>query len=420
MEFPSYQTFTRKVREEIPEYALIAYRGGKKALADKMPYMQRDKIGLHTNQIWVSDHHRADVFVRNSSGKVVRPWITVFTDAKSTKVVACIARDADPNATVIKQALRIGISEYGIPEEIYTDNGKDYTSKELDPDNINSVLNILGINVIHALPYHGQAKPVERFFRTLEGRFEACFYSYAGHDAKNRPEHMAKLSKQLEKDPDIPTFDVFKERLANYIKEYNASPHSGKGMDGKSPDEVYYNSITKSIRMIDNDDVLHILCGKRVERRVTNGGITLFCNIFQSDDDKLLEYLNKKVAVVYDPEDMEKAYIYTLDNKFICHATPKRLSPFRGLNEEDYVKAAKEKKRVRKIIKEYEPKRLHDEADILFSQVAAEHINQIKQSETFENTSTKEAKKAVSDTKQEKKFNPFAEMYDISKKKGVI
>lgn len=227
MKFPSYQTFTRKVREEIPEYAIIAYRGGKKALADKMPYMQRDKSGLHTNHIWVSDHHRADVFVRNSSGKVVRPWITVFTDAKSTKVVACIARDADPNATVIKQALRIGISEYGIPEEIYTDNGKDYTSKELDPDNINSVLNILGINVIHALPYHGQAKPVERFFRTLEGRFGACFYSYAGYDAKNRPEHMAKLSKQLEKDPDIPTFDVFTERLANYIKEYNASPHSG-------------------------------------------------------------------------------------------------------------------------------------------------------------------------------------------------
>ena len=95
------------------------------------------------------------------------------------KVVACIARESAPNATVIKQALRIGIAEYGIPEEIYTDNGKDYISKELDPKNPESVLNVLKIGVIHALPYHGQAKPIERFFNTLESRFGTLFYSYS-------------------------------------------------------------------------------------------------------------------------------------------------------------------------------------------------------------------------------------------------
>lgn len=419
MKFPSYQTFTRKVREEIPEYAVIAYREGKKALADKMPYMQRDKSELHTNQIWVSDHHRSDVFVKNSSGKVFRPWITVFADAKSTKVVACIARESEPNATVIKQALKIGINEYGIPEEIYTDNGKDYTSKELSPDNDNSVLNMLGINAIRALPYHGQAKPVERFFRTLEERFGVCFYSYAGHDAKNRPEHMAKLSKELEKDPNLPTFDVFKERLANYIKEYNTSPHSGKGMDGKSPDEIYYNSITQPIRMIENYDILRILCGKRIERKVTNGGIKIFCNIFQNYKGKLFAYLNKKVAIIYDPDDMEKVYIYTLDGEFICQAEAKFHSPFRNLGEENYIKAAKERKQVRKLLKEYEPKRLRDEADILFAQVAEEHINEIKQSELVENAHTKEAKKAVSEQEKEN-FNPYSSMYDTFKKKGVI
>ena len=43
-----------------------------------------------------------------------------------------IVREADPNTTVVKKCLRLGIEKYGVPNEIYTDNGKDYTAKELE------------------------------------------------------------------------------------------------------------------------------------------------------------------------------------------------------------------------------------------------------------------------------------------------
>lgn len=69
-------------------------------------------------------------------------------------------------------------------------------------------MNVLGIGKITATPYHGQAKSVERFFRTLEERFGKMFYSYAGNDAKKRPEHMAKTLKKLEQDENIPTLEV--------------------------------------------------------------------------------------------------------------------------------------------------------------------------------------------------------------------
>ena len=419
MKFPSYPTFTRKLREDVPEYAKIRYRDGEKALADRMPYMERDKSGLHTNQIWISDHHRADVFVRTKTGKVIRPWITVFTDAKSTKVVACIARESAPNATVIKQALRIGIAEYGIPEEIYTDNGKDYISKELDPENPESVLNVLKIGVIHALPYHGQAKPVERFFNTLESRFGTLFYSYSGYDAKNRPEHMKKTEKQLEKDENIPTLEFYQEQLENYLKEYNTSPHSGKDMNGRTPDEVYYNSIVTEIRTVDAD-ALRILCGKREERKVSNSGVTLFCNTFTNHEGKLLKYLDKKVVVIYDPLDMERIYIYTLDGKFICQALPKIRSPFRGLNEEDYIRAGKMRKKAQEIVKEWKPKKLKNESEILFGNIAEEHQYQMEHTQETESETITEARKAVSGTSIEKKFNPYAELFDIEHKKGVI
>lgn len=418
MKFPSYQTFVQKVRKDIPEYAKTAFRGGKKLLSDWLPYMERCTDDLASNSCWVSDHHLADVFVKTPRGKVVRPWITAFQDAKSRKIVGILVRSVSPDSTAIKQALRIGIGEYGIPEEIYTDNGKDYLSSELDPDSANSVLNILGIHKRRAKPYHGQSKPIERFFGTLEDRFGKLFYSYVGSDGKERPEHMQKLKKDLEKDSNIPTIENYTELLNNYINEYNGTAHSGNGMDGKTPDEIYYNSFSKPAQMISDDNVLKILFGNSKECKVSNSGVRV-CGInFMCED--LIDLLNKKVIAKYDPNDLGKVYIYTKEGKFVCQAIAKLKSPFRSATEEDFKEAAKQRKRVDKLLKEYTPNRRKDEADILFANIAEEHQYKIEQTEEFENDSINEAKKAISDTKQEKKFNPFAEMYDISKKKGVI
>ena len=234
---PSLRSFERKVKK-IPEYAILRYRVGTKAFNDALPHMERSRAGVMSNDIWCSDHHRIDVFVRNSTGHVIRPWLTVFTDIRSTKIMSFIVREADPNATVVKKCLRLGIEKFGVPKEILTDNGKDYKARDLSLEYPLSVMNVLGIGKITATPYHGQAKPVERFFRTLEERFGKMFYSYAGNDAKKRPEHMAKTIQRLEEDPNIPSMDFYIEQLERWIEEYNNTPHYGEGMDGQTPDSV--------------------------------------------------------------------------------------------------------------------------------------------------------------------------------------
>ena len=188
-DIPSVSAFERKVKT-IPEYAIIEYRLGQKALDDHMPTMLRSKLDIMSNHIWYSDHHLMDVFVKNTYGKVVRLWLTVFFDARSNKVVSFIAREADPNATVVKQCLKQGILKYGIPDEVYFDNGKDYKSKAFSVDYPLSIVKQLGIGNIYATPYNAKAKSVERFFRTLEERFNKLFPTYLGKDAKDRPENM--------------------------------------------------------------------------------------------------------------------------------------------------------------------------------------------------------------------------------------
>lgn len=360
---PSVSAFKRKART-IPEYAILKYRTGTKAFNDALPHMIRDKSNVMSNDIWCSDHHRADVFVKNSTGHVIRPWITVFADIRSTKVMSFIVREADPNTTVVKKCLRLGIEKYGVPNEIYTDNGKDYTAKELSEEYPLSVMNVLGIGKITATPYHGQAKPVERFFRTLEERFGKMFYSYAGNDAKKRPEHMQKTNKVLDGDKDIPTLEFYIEKLTEYIKEYNNTAHHGDGMEGKTPDNVYSENLTEK-REIGDSNALRLLFGKTVERTVQKNGIAMYNNTFTNNDGKLIPYYDKKVMVTYDPDDLETIYIFDTEYNYICSASAKLKTPFRSCNEEDYIRAGKEKRAVRQFAKKYKPKQYKSTFDLI-------------------------------------------------------
>ena len=124
-EIPSVSAFERKVKT-IPEPVIIFYREGEKAFNDSLVCMERSKEDIHSNDIWFSDHHLMDVAVLNNRGRVFRPWLTAFFDARSNKVIAFIIRDKSADATVIKQCLRKGMEEFGVPKELYFDNGKDY------------------------------------------------------------------------------------------------------------------------------------------------------------------------------------------------------------------------------------------------------------------------------------------------------
>lgn len=304
------------------------------------------------------------------------------------------------------------LAEYGIPKAIYTDNGKDYLSSGLE-----SVLNVLGIEQNKAKPYHGQSKAIERFFRTFEERFGKCFYSYIGSDGKKRPEHLKKTNKELEKDPNIPSLAVYEERLANYIKEYNSTPHSGNGMNGRTPDEVYYSSFEKPVQMISDEAVLTMLFANSCECKVSNSGVVILGQKFESKE--LLDLLGKKVIVKYDPEKLDKAYIFTMDGNFYCNATPK-VRPFsRAAKEDDFRSAKNMIKHSNKLSRENESYRQRDVRDVMFGNIAEEYHYQMEQAEEFENIHTKKAAEAVSE-REEENFNAYSRMYDILKKKGAI
>ncbi len=348
----SKKTFERKVKT-IPQYAIIRYRYGEKAFNDSLPYMERDYLDINSNDIWFSDHHLADVFVRDKKGKVFRPWITMWSDARSRMTMSYHVRKEPPNTDIVKETLRDAIFEHGVPKELYVDNGKDYKAKDgLSNDYPLSLVNRLGINTIYATKYHGQAKSIERFFGTLEDRFGKLFDTYAGKDAKNRPESLKDVPLE-----EYPTLEEYIERLDYYLNEYHNTEHRGQGMDNKSPVQVYYEEL-KVKKTIDDIEALTLLCGRVVERKVHRNGIRLFDNNYWHED--LVRCLDKKVVVIYDPKNIEELNIFDLSGRSICKAYPKIKTMFRNTSSEDYRKAKKEQSAVKKAVKELAPKRNFD------------------------------------------------------------
>ncbi len=366
-DIPSVHAFYRKVNT-IPEYALIRYRDGEHAFRDMLPSMDRNKKDIDSNAVWFSDHHHIDVFTKNEErSKPCRMWLTVFFDARSNKVISYICRNADPDAAVIKQAMKKGIETFGVPNEVYFDNGKDYRAKAFRQDFNLSLVHQIGIGNIYAKPYHGQAKTVERFFKTFTERFCKMLPTYTGKDAKNRPEMMQVP------DEDIltlaPSIEEFLICLDNYMEDYNHTPSRGKDLDGKSPDEVYYQNLSVK-KMVTDSKALDLLCGTFDMRTVGKNGIRFKNRYYWNEG--LLPYLNKKVVINYTSDNMDLLYVFDEDRRAVCTAEAKVRTPFRNTTEADFKKAEKEKRAARNLVRKYKPVMEHDTMSLIAKNQLAE------------------------------------------------
>lgn len=356
---PTVSAFERRIAA-IPKLAILFYREGEKAFNDALVSMERSREDIHSNDIWFSDHHLVDVAVINNRGRVFRPWLTIFFDARASKVISFIVRDKSADATVIKQCLRMGMEKYGIPKELYFDNGKDYREKSFNMDFPLSLTKQLGINQIYATPYHGQAKTVERFFGTMEDRFCKFLPTYLGKDAKKRPENMRVTFDKLK--GRCPTMERFTDLLSGYFEEYNNTPSSGIDMNGRCPDQVYFeNLVTKN--EVRDKSILRILCGTFDERTVQKNGVQYQGRFYYHT--QLLPHQGEKVIINYDPGNMDELNIFDSDMRAICKAEAKVRTPFRHTTQEQIREAMKEKKNARKMVEQYAPVRELDVMSII-------------------------------------------------------
>ena len=371
---PSYSA-VRSYLSRLPKPLLILSREGKRQFQERCePYLLTDFDSLLPNQIWVSDHGQHDVWVRNdvfsgvSTNAAVRPWLTAVLDMRSRKAVGT-AWSANPSSHTISSALRVGISDFGIPQALYVDNGKDFEKigrVDFSPE-CSGVLIRLGIQPQYCLPGHPQSKLIESWFGTVRKRFDCLWPSYCGSGPKDRPEqctialaeHQAFLKGKRKNSP-LPLASEFIATARQWIDEYNSQhSHGGRGMKGRTPDEVFNELLVPGQRrLIESPEVLYALFWDRQRRKVSEGGcVQLYGERYEPADGeslaKLFLEIERDVMVACDPANLGDAIALDLDGRFLGKLRAQKLITRGPVSHEDIRASMRIRRTARKAIADY-------------------------------------------------------------------
>ena len=357
-DIPSYSSFYRRLNRDIPEGVKVLGREGHKAYNDRCaPYIRRIYEDIASNEWWIADNHTFDVIVVDKNGKQHRPYLTAFMDARSGILTGYyITYNPSSEATLI--ALRKGILEYGIPDNIYVDNGREFLTFDIGglghrrkkPKNGEErfeppgVFKRLGINMTNAIVRNAKAKIIERRFRDVKDSLSRLFDTYTGGSVVEKPE---RLKGVLKKD-EIYSDDEFQEYVEAVIDYYfNLQPYHGAvpADHGKLKMDVFNEHLIK--KRTATAEALNLML-MRSSRAQTVGRRGVHLDIAGGridywNDDFVHLMLGKKVYFRYDLEDR---YIMTVpaDNEAVLSYNASR---------EDVKAAMAKTRRLEKVAKEY-------------------------------------------------------------------
>jgi hypothetical protein len=292
-----------------------------------------------------------DIFDDVPLGTPLRLRLDAFEDFRSRKIVGATWTHFGSSRS-IAATLRRAILQYGPPEMIYVDNGKDYKKiakgaqkgfptearrvQNLRPEDITPIehtgfLARIGAGVVHCIPRHPQSKGVERCFGTVH-HFDAFFSTYTSGSTATRPEptgvammeHRRLFKKGRVAESNHPLASTFILACLSWIDKYNAAPHSGEGMDGRSPNEVFEAEFNPNQKPTPDSATLALLMAEYKQCKVDSCAVRLNKRRYTPrPEDRLawdvMHHANEReILVAYDPADPECAAALDLEGRFMA------------------------------------------------------------------------------------------------------
>jgi transposase InsO family protein len=352
-QWPHLRTIQRRVTAELPAFMADYHRLGERRWRAKHgPKIERDLSEVRPNQVWVGDHAQFDFLVRLEGGQIGRPWLTLWLDQRSRRIVGWVIT-SQPDSDTILGAFHDAVIEHGAPERIVVDNGKDYRAKgfsggrrgkpRLDEERIKSVSGRLGIAVTFCEPLNPGSKSVEAFFATLHERFDKTWQTYCGGTPNNRPEMLFRnlRAKKIAE----PTIGAVREQFARWLDAYHRRGHSGDGMDGLCPLDVFERCDPIPRRTAPRD-TLALLLQKTVSVKVTRRGVRWMNCYYGQDNEELWKRQGSDVLLRVDPQRADCVEVLDRSSKHITFARNARLT---GKTQDDIKEAKKRQKRAKKL-----------------------------------------------------------------------
>lgn len=388
---PSYSTAKRIAASVPPAVVTLKRKGRDKYKDDHAPFIERDYSSIDANDWWCSDHYRMDVMVKvgerinKKTGAVEpiydRPWLHAWMDVRSRKIVGWAIVAHDPNADLILRTVSDAVQAHGAPRTVYIDNGDDFDARalqgvtkrqrrsgikpgDLSPAELRRVggaFGLLGVEVVHCWPYHGQAKPNEAWHRKIRDRFCKLFDTYTGGTTAERPDDLQKHLKAGH----APTLEELRTAFGDWVRDdHNGRAHLGDSMDGQTPDQVF--DATLPAKRTLPAELIKFACMPRVGPvKVRQNGVHWSELSFNAAElDKLY---GQRVMLAIDVEDLSGVIVLDLEGRVICRARANQKLPWGAGKQElrDAIVAKRRAIKAQKTYHEHRPRMTLDAPDMM-------------------------------------------------------
>lgn len=342
--YPSVKTVGRYItylmeRPGAESARYLAANGTREWKNKMMVKCRRETHSLEVMEYVIGDEHTFDLWVQytapNGKIKAVRPKLVGWMDAKSRAIIGDVLC-VDANGQTLKESLVKMIYTAGVPKILHIDNGKDYTKQELtgqnrknrridfgfDSETIGFYQSIGIQEVGRSLPYQPWDKAIERFFGTVCSKFSKWFDSYTGTLTGSRTcaKRHKDVDKMLERGELLTMEEFFEEWTKWKETVYHQREHGGLKENHEkwlSPGEVFANA-PKYEKGVPPREYAAMLLMKADITVVRNVGIRKFGTFYS--DSELGRWVNQKVSIKWDIDDVTKLYVYDLDGRKICEA----------------------------------------------------------------------------------------------------
>lgn len=337
-EAPSYATVVRMMKKwkKDPNNILIyslAVNPSDTVSKYRPAHGRADSEVMHTNALWELDGTPADVICSDG----IRYSISAAIDVYSRRVVWVL--EPSSSAVTLGRMLKKGIEKFGIPQAVLCDQGKEYKSK-----NFAYTCARLQIEQRFTPPFAGYMKPhIERFFGTMTRDLFSRTDGFIGYSVAHR-ERIANRKtfsdKKESQEKWLNRFkngDEFARKFANKKENVGIDIHWSKSRDElellmETWTTMYENRHHRGIdttpmkrwnscgvpqNRITDSNVLNILVGSSVKKKITKKGITW--NKITYINDLFYDMGGQSVWVLSD-DDLGVIYVYDLDMNFVCRA----------------------------------------------------------------------------------------------------
>lgn len=322
----SEATYRRWIKEwrERNDHIWTYTREGWKAWNDKCALSgERDFDLINVGDVVVADGHTLNFEIINPwTGKPKRMTLILWIDMKATFPLGWEIMPSE-NTQAIASSLRWAILRLGkIPKIAYVDNGKAFgakffNGKALDHEGFTGLFERLGMQVIHARPYRGQSKTIERFFGSLS-EIERWVPTFTGTSIETKPPGMMRGEKlhrkvRAQMAGGGVTLEMAHTAVAEWFDKYVNRPQQEGHLKGITPIEVLEAGRGPGVDREQLNDMMLAFDVKSIKRSVIkfNGR-----NYYHPD----FHGRNHKVEIRYDFQDTSYIRVHELTGELICVA----------------------------------------------------------------------------------------------------